>query len=215
MIEHNRPERKLSIRLKTSAGIETWFSSTQPRLRSSVDPSPEKLDATSGWDEYTGSWLDNGLGPGQLLPLPQTFRQRSRWKWVAVLYCCLSIFLLSGRLLSMFSSRAFPQQHAAVSSESRHTIPFAMFAKQTQAIRQQVSPLQSLQSDHLITKLTSIYPGPLALRPHVLRATADASSITACLWAQDKDIALLPTWASRWKGNFKSYFNLCSCRLHI
>lgn len=57
-----------------------------------------------------------------------------------------------------------------------------------------------MSMDHLLSKLTSVYPQPLALVPNVLRADVDAMSVTACLWTEDSHIDALPVWASRWKG---------------
>lgn len=76
-----------------------------------------------------------------------------------------------------------------------------------------LSPLQSLPKTHLLTKLTSISPRPVALEPFVLRADVDLDGPSACLWTHDTDVQQLSIWASRWKGLFLLSFSssLASC----
>ncbi|KZT08497.1 uncharacterized protein LAESUDRAFT_649387 [Laetiporus sulphureus 93-53] len=54
--------------------------------------------------------------------------------------------------------------------------------------------------DHLLSKLTSIYPPPRALDAYVLKGHSDLKGVTACLWATDQDLNLVLPWASRWTG---------------
>ncbi|KIP08440.1 hypothetical protein PHLGIDRAFT_377383 [Phlebiopsis gigantea 11061_1 CR5-6] len=70
----------------------------------------------------------------------------------------------------------------------------------TGAAVQQLSRMQDLPTDFLMTKLTSVYPPPVTLGPHVIRGNAEINDVTACLWTQDQHLESIATWASRWKG---------------
>lgn len=54
----------------------------------------------------------------------------------------------------------------------------------------------------MLSKLSSLYPPPLALEPFVLQAVSGNYPVTACLWATADDIDSLPMWVSRWKGQY-------------
>ena len=65
---------------------------------------------------------------------------------------------------------------------------------------EELSPVESLPSDHLLSKITILSPQPIALDPYVLKAFPDSNDVTACLWTADGDIDMLPAWALRWQG---------------
>ncbi|KZT65940.1 hypothetical protein DAEQUDRAFT_813915 [Daedalea quercina L-15889] len=62
------------------------------------------------------------------------------------------------------------------------------------------NPLESLPIDHVLSKITSLYPAPKALDPYVLKAADDPMGITACLWSTDQDLHSVIPWAMRWTG---------------
>ena len=127
--ERQRSERKPSIRLKT-AGVEAWFSSIQPRLRNPTDSLLDDSKAADhyepGFDTYNPGWPGIGVGTDKLIPFAQNFRQRSRWKWIVVLYCCFSVLLLSSRLLLGFPPDLAHRNVVALGIYSQRSFTFCL-----------------------------------------------------------------------------------------
>ncbi|GJE95904.1 hypothetical protein PsYK624_120950 [Phanerochaete sordida] len=171
-------------------GVDAWFPRTDPHLLrhtgDSGDSAKRLPSSNSGDSTYLKPRRASISGPGALIAPLQVVSRRlpTRAKWLLAFYCCLCVCFLSGQLLSKLFL------------DPRSTAVSLRIAKATQ----DVSPLQSLPIDHLLSKITSIYPHPLALKPYVLRADTDASSVTACLWTEAEHLDSLPVWASRWKG---------------
>ncbi|KAI1796414.1 hypothetical protein LXA43DRAFT_879998 [Ganoderma leucocontextum] len=109
--------------------------------------------------------------------LPTTLR--SSIPTLALLYCLLSIWFFSGYISSGSLSRppspTLPQQEIF-----------------------EISALERLPLDHLLSKVSSLRP--LTLDPDVLGARVDRSPFCACVWATEEEMDLIVPWAEKWTG---------------
>lgn len=205
--ERQRNDRKPSIRLKTTAGAKASFSTSQSRMRAPLD-SCQAVDKDysitgQGYSAFLYSCHDvmfnSGRSSAQCL---SRICQLSRAEFVFFSYLLFCVYCLSSTLGSVVC----PTYFAGAVMESSSTLlrsEFRLFTNEAVPIAghvPQLSPVQGLPMDHLMTKLTSLYPPPVALNSYVLQSKAEANAVTACLWAQDQNLKQLPIWASRWKG---------------
>lgn len=114
----------------------------------------------------------------------QPARQRvSKIHWLFFLYCLLGCVFFPWSMTSYY----FWSEGGLMSTS-------------LESFESEAAPLSALPIDHLLSKITKVYPSPKALDLYILKASVDPSTITACLWATDQDLHLISAWASRWTG---------------
>ncbi|KAH9832303.1 uncharacterized protein C8Q71DRAFT_840724 [Rhodofomes roseus] len=112
----------------------------------------------------------------------QFSRQRPLVRLATMVYCVLSCLVFSMAMYQRFFDN---QNHVT------------LYASE---ISQNRNPLESLPIEHVLSKVTSLYPAPKAVDPFVLKAAANPVGITACLWSTDQDVHSVISWATRWTG---------------
>ncbi|KAM5532556.1 hypothetical protein V8D89_013762 [Ganoderma adspersum] len=107
--------------------------------------------------------------------LPTTLR--SSIPTLALLYCLLSIWFFSGYI----SSGCLSQPPSPSPTQ-----------------RVEISALERLPLDHLLSKVSSLRP--LNLDPDVLGTQVDRSTFCACIWIPEEEMDLIVPWAEWWTG---------------
>ncbi|KAI0743837.1 hypothetical protein C8Q80DRAFT_863243 [Daedaleopsis nitida] len=120
------------------------------------------------------AWI-SGIAPGALRSWPLRIPGIPT---LAVLYGLFSFFVFSTYL----SSTLIVQSHQS--------------APQVQ----EISTLDRLPLDHILSKISSLRPPPLLLDPDVLVTRTGNSGISACVWATEAEVADVVAWSSRWTG---------------
>ncbi|OSD03966.1 hypothetical protein PYCCODRAFT_1408364 [Trametes coccinea BRFM310] len=119
------------------------------------------------------NWL-SGFAPSALRPWLLNLPMLPTF---ALAYCLISALVLSGYIYTGFwKSLGFN----AASSDS--------------------SLLDHIALDHLLTKVSALYPQPLQLVPNALLTPPASLTFSACLWINEADVEYIEGWAAEWRG---------------
>ncbi|KAJ2987830.1 hypothetical protein NUW54_g9308 [Trametes sanguinea] len=137
------------------------------------------------------NWL-SGLAPSALrfwfwnTPMFPTF---------ALVYCLLSAIVLSGYVYAgLWKSLGW---NAAVPGLC--VLPPVVYDTDACACIDS-SPLEHVALDHLLAKVSSLYPQPIELDPNALMTPPASLSFSACLWIHEADVEYIEGWAAEWRG---------------
>lgn len=133
-------------------------------------------------------------------------RQRPFVKAAIGLYCILSCAVFSLGILGRLHRNKLPAISTNDRSEYMRMLNVGYLVILLK-VAQEGNPLRSLPIDHILSKATSLYPAPTALDPFVLKAAAEPTGMTACLWSTDQDINSIIPWATRWTGSSMPLIN--------
>ncbi|KAI0812378.1 hypothetical protein BC629DRAFT_1436452 [Irpex lacteus] len=175
--------------MSMEAHVSTTLHRTRTNVNSSHLATSKELDTNkdieSNYSATPGNhnlrWLSFGFWATDLYILRPRL---ARLRWLLAMYCAFSVLFFSSHMFSNLS-----QDSKSIERITKADVRIT-----------NSSPLQALPGDHLLSKLSSLYPPPLALQPFVLQAVSGNYPVTACLWATADDIDSLPMWVSRWKG---------------
>ena len=64
----------------------------------------------------------------------------------------------------------------------------------------EMSTLNEIPLDHILSKLSTIRPSPILLDPDVLSTRVESPALSACAWISEAEVETMIEWAIRWSG---------------
>ncbi|KAI9067083.1 hypothetical protein FKP32DRAFT_1564402 [Trametes sanguinea] len=113
----------------------------------------------------------------------------------ALVYCLVSAIVLSGYVYAGLCKSL--GLNAAV--PGLYVLPPVVYVTNACACIDS-SPLEHVALDHLLAKVSSLYPQPIKLDPNALMTPPASLSFSACLWINEADVEYIEGWAAEWRG---------------